>query len=184
MATGAGSFELVALRGGTSIRLRAVHPGDEPLLQDLIAHMTPEDARRRFFAPIRELGPALAHRLANPDPAHDLALAAVPLDDDGFLGVGRLSGGKGIAEFAVAVRSDAQGGGIGFLLLSRLIERARQLGFAAIRGDVLRDNERMLRMCRKLGFTTDAHPTESAVLQVMKLLGDSQAASAPAMSSE
>jgi acetyltransferase len=170
MAGDAGPLELVVLSGGASIRLRAVHPGDEPLLQDLVAHMTPEDVRRRFFAPIRELGPALAHRLANPDPGHDLAIAALPVESDQFLGVGRLSGEQTVVEFAVAVRSDAQGGGIGFLLVNRLIERARQLGFTVIRGDVLRDNERMLRMCRKLGFTTDAHPSDAAVLQVTKSL--------------
>jgi GNAT superfamily N-acetyltransferase len=166
----AAPLELIALPDGSLIRLRPVHPGDEQHLQDLVAHMTPEDVRRRFFAPIRELGPALAHRLANPDPAHDVAFAALPADGDGFLAVGRLSGGGTVAEFALAVRSDAQRRGIGFLLLNRLIERARPLGFALIQGDVLRDNERMLQMCRELGFTADSHPTESSVLRLTKHL--------------
>jgi GNAT superfamily N-acetyltransferase len=160
--------EHLELPDGTCIRLRAVHPGDEPLLQDLVAHLTPEDARRRFFAPIRELGPALVHHLASPDPAREVALAALPLEGDRFLAVGRLSGTQAIAEFALVVRSDAQLRGIGFLLLNRLIDRARRRGFKALQGDVLRDNERMLRMCRELGFTTDSHPTESTVLRVTK----------------
>jgi acetyltransferase len=94
--------------------------------------MTPADVRRRFFAPITELGPALAHRLANPDPTHDVALAAVSPDGERFFGVGRLSGAHGIAEFAVAVRSNAQGRGIGSVLMDRLIGRARLLGLATI----------------------------------------------------
>jgi acetyltransferase len=162
--------ERLTLPDGSCIRLRAVHSGDEPHLQDLVAHMTPEDARRRFFAPIRELGPALAQRLANPDPTHDAALAVLPADEERFLGVGRLSGERIIAEFAVAVRSDAHRRGIGFLLMSRLIERAQQLGFTALEGGVLRDNEPMLRLCRKLGFATAAHPTESVALLVTKTL--------------
>ncbi|MDB5409407.1 MAG: family N-acetyltransferase [Rhodospirillales bacterium] len=165
-----GPEEIVTLPDGSCIRLRAVHPGDEAHLQDLVAHMTPADLRRRFFAPVRELGSALAHRLANPNPTHDVALAAMPLDGERFLGVGRLSGARGIAEFAVAVSSDAQGRGIGYLLMGRLIERARLLGLATVEGEVLRDNDRMLRLCRKLGFTTSGHPSDAAILRVTKRL--------------
>lgn len=132
--------------------------------------MTLEDARRRFFAPIRELGPALARRLANPDPEHDVAFAALPLDGDHFLGVGRLAGVHRVAEFAIAVRSDAQGRGLGHLLLSLLIERAKLRGFSVIEGEVLRDNERMLQMCRDFGFKLDADPSESTALRVTKHL--------------
>jgi acetyltransferase len=176
----AGPIELLALRDGSHIRLRRVHPGDEQHLQDLLAHMTALDARWRFFAPIRELGPTLAHRLADPEATHGFAVAALPVDGDQFLGVGRLAGEHPVAEFAVAVRSDTQGRGIGFVLMNQLIERALLLGFAVIQGDVLRDNERMLRMCRELGFTTDAHPTESAALRVTKDLSAAPPRPSPA----
>ena len=44
-------------RDGTSIALRPIRADDEPLLQDLFAHLSPEDVRLRFFAPLRELSP-------------------------------------------------------------------------------------------------------------------------------
>src|SRR5256885_6979706 len=50
------------LRDGTEVHLRPVRSEDEPLLQDLAAHMTPEDLRLRFFAAVRRLSPALAAR--------------------------------------------------------------------------------------------------------------------------
>ena len=55
------------LRDGTQIHLRALRPEDEPLLEDLAAHMTPEDLRLRFFAAMRGLSHALAWKLSHID---------------------------------------------------------------------------------------------------------------------
>jgi acetyltransferase len=46
------------LRDGTVLGLRPLRPEDEPRLQDLAAHMTPEDLRLRFFSPMRGLSHA------------------------------------------------------------------------------------------------------------------------------
>jgi acetyltransferase len=159
--------ERVALPDGSMVRLRPVGPGDEAHLEDLLAHMSAEDVRRRFLAPIRALAPALLHRLTHPDPGHDLALAALPPSGDAFLGVGRFAAdddGQG-AEFAVAVRSDLKGHGLGHLLMTRLIDAARARGFAVMRGDMLSDNDAMLAICRELGFTIAEHPEDPALLR-------------------
>jgi acetyltransferase len=39
----------------TPIALRPIRPEDEPLLQNLFAHISREDVRLRFFAPLHEL---------------------------------------------------------------------------------------------------------------------------------
>ena len=60
------------------------------------------------------------------------------------------------AEFAVAVRDDVAGRGLGTLLLRRLIDHARRRGVGELFGHVLRENARMLGICRRLGFREEA----------------------------
>ncbi len=72
-----GSWPAAArLRDGAEIELRPIRPEDEPLLHDLVAHMTPEDLRRRFLAPIRALSHQLAARLTQIDYDREMALVA------------------------------------------------------------------------------------------------------------
>jgi acetyltransferase len=74
------------------------------------------------------------------------------------------------AEFAVAVRSDWHGRGVGQLLMVRLIEVAQQSGISALVGLVLHENKPMLKMCRKLGFRIAPEPNDATVLGVRKSL--------------
>jgi len=76
------------------------------------------------------------------------------------------------AEYAIAVRSDWQGRGVGYLLMRRLIDIARQRGIGELVGEVLRENEPMLRMCRELDFTIAPQPSDPAILLVKKILSD------------
>jgi acetyltransferase len=55
-------------------------------------------------------------------------------------------------EYAVLVRSDLKGKGLGWLLMRTIIEYARAEGLHLIEGQVLRENTTMLDMCRELGF--------------------------------
>ena len=157
-------------RGGTPVSLRPVRPEDEPLLLDLFAHMSPEDIRLRFFAPIRELSHRLAARLSQADYDRELALLA---EGDGVaLGVARYFADPDRlrAEYSIAVRSDWKGRGIGHVLLTSLIEAAREAGIGELFGEVLRENQPMLDMCRTLGFRLASNPNDSAVVTVRKPL--------------
>ena len=157
-------------RDGTPIALRPVRPEDEPLLQDLFTHMSREDVRLRFFAPIRELTHSFAARLLHTDYDREMALSA---QHDGMtLGVARYSADpdKQRAEFAIAVRSDWKGHGVGYLLMSRLIELARAAGIGELFGDVLHENRPMLDMCRDLGFGLMANPKDATLVTVRKTL--------------
>lgn len=168
-----GHLESVALvRDGTAIRLRPIRPDDEPLLHDLAAHMNAEDLRARFFAPIRTLPHAMAERLVHLDYSREMALAA--FHDDTVLGVARYSAepGSRIAEYAIAVRSDWTGHGIGYLLMTRLIEIARAAGIEELVGDVLTENHRMIEMTRAFGFTIRRDPNDAALVEVRKRLAE------------
>ena len=162
----------VTLGDGTQAHLRPVRPEDEPLLQDLARHMTEDAMRMRFFAPMKELSHRLAARLSQLDYDREMALVALSADTDTALGVVRYGADPDNrrAEFAVSVRSDRQGQGIGTLLMREIIAVARARGIGEIFGDVLPENRRMLQLCRDLGFAASAHPDDAAVTRVVKPL--------------
>jgi len=157
-------------RDGTPIDLRPVRPEDEPLLQDLLAHMSREDIRMRFFAPIRELSHALAARLSQID--YDREIAILAQRDGTTLGVARYFADPDRlrAEYAVSVRTDWKGRGVGYLLMNRLIEVARQAGIGELVGEVLAENGPMLDMCLGLGFTVAPEPNDATLMVVRKPL--------------
>ena len=75
-----------------------------------------------------------------------------------------------MAEYALLIRTDVQGQGLGFALLSRLIDYARSEGIGRIEGIVLADNRKMLDMCRAFGFVIEHHAQEQGVyLAVLQL---------------
>ena len=164
---------------GTQVALRPVRPEDEPMLQNIVGHMTLEDQRFRFFAPMKELPHQLATRLSQVDYNREMALLALLAGEKTALGVARYSADPDnqAAEFAVAVRSDWKGRGLGHLLMTRLIAVARQRGIGALLGDVLRDNEAMIDLCRNLGFAIIRHPEDPGAFRVsLALLGGAEPA--------
>jgi acetyltransferase len=163
------------LRDGSTIELRPVQPEDEPLVHDLAAHMSPEDLRLRFFTPVRGISHAVAARLTQID--YDREMALIASHPNAALGGTALGIAHFFAdpdrlraEYAIAVRSDWQGRGVGYALMNRLIELARQWGIAELVGEVLRENQPMLEMCRELGFAVEADPAEPGVERVKKTL--------------
>jgi acetyltransferase len=158
-----------SLRDGTPLRLRPVRPEDEPSLRDLAGHMKPEDLRLRFFTPIRGLPHALAARLSQIDYDREMAIIARLAADGTALGVARFAADPDNrrAEFAVALRSDWKGRGLGYLLMQRIIAIARQRGIAEIIGDVLHENQPMLKLARALGFAPTAHPEDPELVRVV-----------------
>jgi acetyltransferase len=150
--------------------LRPLRPEDEPLLHDLAAHMSREDLRLRFFTPVRGLTRAVAARLSQLDYDREMALVA---EHQGIaLGVVHYFADPDNrrAEYAIAVRTDWHGRGIGYLLMTRLIEIARERGIGELVGEVLRENEPMLQMCRELGFSVASDPGDPAIMTVHKRL--------------
>ena len=169
------------LPDGTVIRLRSVRPEDERLLQDLAAHMSPEDMRFRFLAAMRGLSHELAARLSHIDHDRDVVLLAFAEGDEEVLGVARFSADpdKRAAEFAIAVRTDWKGHGLGHLLMVRIIQQARLHGIDELVGEVLPENAAMLQLCREFGFTVGIDPDFAKLRRVSKALQNSDASLPP-----
>jgi acetyltransferase len=69
-------------------------------------------------------------------------------------------------EYAILLRSDLKGRGLGWALMQMIIEYARSEGLKMISGDVLQENTIMLGMCRNLGFEVKADPVEHGICNV------------------
>jgi acetyltransferase len=157
-------------RDGILVQMRPLRSEDEPLLHDLAAHMNPEDLRLRFFTPVRGLTHMVAARLSQLD--YDREMGLIAERESVALGVAHFFAdpdNRG-AEYAIAVRSDWKGRGVGYLLMARLIEIARERGVGELIGEVLRENQSMLEMCRVLGFTVAPDPADTALMRVRKPL--------------
>jgi acetyltransferase len=136
----------------------------------------------RFFMTMRALPQAMAARLSQIDYDREMALVAeCPAGgpaggsagaSDGIVGVARFASepDRRRAEYAIAVRSDWKGHGLGYALLGRIIEVARARGIGELYGDVLQENQAMLKMNREHGFTIAAHPDDPALVRVTRLL--------------
>jgi len=144
----------VELRDGTRVRLRPIRPDDADGLVRMHQRLAPEDIRARFHGMMRELEPALLARLTQIDYDREMALIAFAAGDETPLGVVRLNADPDniSAEFAIVVRSDWHGRGLGTSMMGALIAYARHRRIGCLIGSVLRDNRPMLTLMRELGF--------------------------------
>jgi acetyltransferase len=153
---------------GERILIRPIKPADEHLYGDFIAKLSPEDIRFRFLAPRKEFSHKAIARFTQIDYARAMAFVALNKDETELLGVARLSADPDYSqgEYAVIVRSDLKGAGIGWILMRHLIHYAEKEGLVVLNGDVLAGNERMLEMCRSLGFEIAANPEDVSLRKV------------------
>ena len=154
------------LSSGERLLIRPIRPEDEPGLREMVARSSPEDIRLRFFGALRDIPHAMAARLSQIDYSREMALVATTSSptDGGMLGVARLIADpeNEKAEFAVMVRSDVKGRGLGYELMSELIGYARSSGLQMLVGDILCENTTMLKMATELGF--NRAPSEDATI--------------------
>ena len=159
----AGWRREVALRDGV-YTFRPILPVDATLYPGFHAHLSPEDIRMRFLAPRRSF--SQTHDLRQTQLDYDREMAFIALAPSGEMaGVSRLSADpdKRVAEYALLVRSDMNGRGLGRALMSLLIEYARAEGLERLEGMVLGSNRGMRRLVGSLGFTFGVVPDEPEV---------------------
>ncbi len=167
----------LVVRGGWRIFARPVRPDDEPLILQLLQHVSQEDLRLRFLNSIKQFSHSFLARLTQLDYARAMAFIAFDAADGDVsrdvLGVVRLhsdaTGSSG--EYAILLRSDLKGRGLGWALMQLMIEYARSAGLKQIFGQILHENTVMLRMCRELGFEVKVNPEDRGIYDVTLTLG-------------
>jgi acetyltransferase len=97
-----------------------------------------------------------------------MAFVALNKDQNELLGVARLAADPDYVrgEYAIIVRSDLKGSGIGWALMHHLIHYAEKEGLNELVGDVLANNQRMLDMCQALGFEIAVDPEDASIRKV------------------
>jgi GNAT superfamily N-acetyltransferase len=150
----------LVLHDGWRIFVRPTGPGDEPLIRGLLGHVSKEDLRLRFFDSIKEFSDQFIAKLTDLDGLRAIAFVAFDESSNQTLGVVWLYCDPihETGEYAILLRSDLKGRGLGWALMQRIIEHARSEGLQQICGQILQENIVMLKMCRELGFkvVTDA----------------------------
>lgn len=160
---------------GESIVLRPIRPEDEAQHRAFVELLKPEDLRLRFFNARRELPRSEMARLAQIDYAREMAFIAVRTLPDGTaqtLGVVRavIDPDNVDAEFAVIVRSDLKGRGLGRLLMRKMVDFLSDRGTQRMVGYVLRENEAMRKLAGSLGLSVDCASSDADALHfVLKL---------------
>ena len=146
---------------GQSILLRPIRPEDEPEHHVLLDGISPEDIRFRFFTTIRTFGHTELTRFTQIDYDREMAFIASrqsPNGDRETLGVVRAMADPGNqrAEFAILIRGDMKGKGLGRILTDKLIRYCRRNGLTELTGQVLSDNHLMRALAERSGFSVKA----------------------------
>ncbi|MFN4196096.1 MAG: GNAT family N-acetyltransferase, partial [Thermosynechococcus sp.] len=147
------------LRDGTPVLIRPIRPEDEPLMRQYHATLSEQSVYLRYFH-LMKLSQRVAHerlvRICFVDYDREIALVVEHqgASEPQIIGAARLSKDhfRNTAEFSLLISDRWQRQGLGTELLQRLIQIGRDEGLSAIHAYVLKDNEGMIRICRKLNF--------------------------------
>lgn len=142
---------------GQPLTVRPIRPEDEARHLEFLGSLSPDDIRLRVFYSRRSIERTELARLTQIDYARELAYVAIGPDAAGkarTLGVVRavIDPDNQDAEFGIIIRSEAKGGGLGVLLMNKLIRTLRERGTRRLVATVLAENQGMLALGRRLGF--------------------------------
>jgi acetyltransferase len=160
------------LSDGTEVLLRPIRPEDEPAEHEMLSSLSQKTSRTRFFSAFKDISHEWLILFCNIDYDRHMAIVA-EMEENGrkrMIGVARLIMDQDLTsgEVAVLVQDRFQGKHLGTKFVAMLIGIARERGLEEVRADVLTENERMLNVFRRLGFTTQWVPggTSEAVLKL------------------
>jgi acetyltransferase len=149
--------ERVILPNKQRALMRPIRPEDEPAHHAFIARLTPEDIRMRYFGLFRELPHAKMARYTQIDYDREMAFIIASRDEYGVpetLGEVRTitDPDNERAEFAIVVRSDLKGKGLGTALMDKMLRYCRTWGTKQVYMVTLLENTAMLALAKKFKF--------------------------------
>ncbi|WP_394250348.1 bifunctional acetate--CoA ligase family protein/GNAT family N-acetyltransferase [Vibrio profundi] len=161
------------IKDGSTILLRPILPEDEPLHSDFIQNVSKEDLYKRFFSDVGEFNHEALANLTQIDFDREIAFVAVreELGEDAIIGVSRalINPDNTDAEFAILIRSDLKGVGLGRILMTKIIDYCRNKKTAQISGMTMPSNRGMLTLAQKLGFELDVSFEDGTADMLLRL---------------
>jgi acetyltransferase len=167
---------------GHRLLLRPIRPEDEPAHKLFLDALSPQDVRFRFFGQVREFVHSQIARFTQIDYDREMAFIATETHEheQRTLGVVRAvtepDGQR--AEFAIVVSAAVKGKGLGQRLLEKMIRYCRERGVQELAGEVLVENEAMLRLVRRLGFKVQRQSGGGVMSVTLDLTGAGSASAA------
>jgi len=167
------------LGDGTQVVVRPIRPEDEAMLVELHRRLSEGSVRQRYLAPL-QLDQRTTHerliRVCFSDYDRDIALVVEHHAAGGaaeLVAVGRLARrtAHDDAEFALLVRDDWQGRGLGTELLRRIVDVARRERIRRVTATMLPDNGAMMHIASRLGFVVRCEPGDAEATAVLDGVG-------------
>jgi acetyltransferase len=166
------------MKDGNQITIRPIRPEDEPLMVKFHETLSDRSVYLRYFCSL-SLSRRVAHerllRICFGDYDREMALVADLTDpatgEHHLMGVGRLSklhaGNQ--AEVAVLVSDRYQKLGLGYELLRRVVQFARDEKLSQVSAEMLTDNVAMQVIMKRLGFRVRASDDLTSVQAFLEL---------------
>ncbi|WP_353255546.1 GNAT family N-acetyltransferase [Hyphomonas sp.] len=146
---------IVQLDSGETVCLRPVRREDNARLRAGIAALSDHSRYLRFFTGARTVPDDVVSRLCDADGSDHVAWGAIDLEAPGQPAIGVVHAirrsGSNEADLALAVLDDWHGKGIARLLLTAVIDDARDAGIRALTADTLAENRAAQHLFRCLG---------------------------------
>jgi RimJ/RimL family protein N-acetyltransferase len=163
------------LRDGTTLQIRALHPGDRAEMLASVGRFSKQTLYRRFFAPKRSFSEREIEFFLDVDFTKHVALVAVLVESGQQLiagGARYIVSHPGCAEIAFAIDDPHQKLGIATHLINHLIKIARAAGLETFVAEVLPENVPMLKVFERCGLATTTR-SERGVVHVTLALSPS-----------
>src|SRR3954451_21421828 len=140
----------VALRDGSTVRMRSARPADYDAVHAFLEGLSDESRWLRFFGAGPNLDDAATVAVKGP---HSVSLVGVTGSDGQVVGHGMyVRETDGQAEVAFAVADARQGNGMATILLGALADAAAAEGIDTFTATVMLGNHRMIDLFRESGY--------------------------------
>ena len=157
----------IPLRDGRTVHVRAVGRDDEAELLQAFERMSDAARYMRFMRVVREPNVNRLRTLLASFPQDGIGVVATVPAADGIDIVGSaiavFNPNRTGCEFAITVDARFGGAGLATVLMTALIDEARGRGLKEMEGFVLAENQSMLRLARRLGFSIAPEPGDASV---------------------
>jgi acetyltransferase len=156
----------ITLRDGRVVHVRAMRTDDESEILQAFDRMGDDARYMRFMRVVREPNRERLRKALASFPERGIGLVATIPAADGFDIAGSaiaIIEDEQACEFAITVDSTFGGVGLATVLMKHLIDAARARGLQRMEGFVLAENEPMLRLARRIGFTVTRDPDDNAI---------------------
>jgi acetyltransferase len=162
------------LADGTNITIRPIRAEDAELSQAFVRNLSQETRYFRFMNSVQELSEAMLVKFTQIDYSREMALIAVTHEHgvEIELGVARfaINPDAESCEFAIVLSDEMHGKGLGQKLMNVLFDAARSKGLRVMEGEVLKNNENMLKLMTRLEFSIETSEEDHSIKNVRKIL--------------